>query len=63
MKNKKKAGEGESAEAKKSDIVRVTLVKGCTFTDGKNKYVSGKTYEVQPKEADRLVASGAWKQL
>ena len=61
---KKKKGTGEgSADDKKSDAVSLTLVKGCTFTDGVDKYVSGKTYEVSEKKAASLIASGAWKKL
>ena len=55
---KKKKGTGEG-----SSIVKLTMVKGCAFTDGVDKYVSGKTYEVSEKKAASLIASGAWKKL
>ena len=61
---KKKKGTGEgSSDGKKSDVVELTMVKGCSFTDGIDKYKPGKTYEVSPKKAASLIASGAWKKL
>ena len=66
QKKKKSAGEAagdDKSSGKKSDVVSLTLVKGCTFTDGDQKYVSGKTYEVSEKAAASLIASGCWKKL
>ena len=58
-----KSAQAEAAGDKKAGLVKVTMVRGCTFTDGEKKFVSGKPYKVTPKEADKLVASGAFKKL